>query len=133
MAFTYSGQSFETVWAARQVAAGAELSPSRCNWLVERVPEVTYGPDGEDYYWDDPQIPIVDCGAEVVETHRGWFCSAGHEHVSLEVQDREGWAYAMDAYDVAVISRGGKLAVPGAPSVAFDYAEVAAVSQAVFG
>ena len=53
-----------------------------CDWLVEHYTE-----DG---------LSVRDCGAEAVQTERGWTCAAGHAHVTIEARVAEGWDYAED-------------------------------------
>lgn len=139
--FTINGQQFTTVAIARLVvlagwthvaaAAPDEFgNPGRggCNWLVEYIPEPCTDPEtGEDCYYDDPSPMIVECGAEVAYTDERWQCAAGHEHVSAEARDREGWDYAEDDYDAAVIAKGGRQPVPMGPNTHLDTAAAAAI------
>lgn len=113
MSFTYKGQTFETVWAARKVFEGFELAPVPCSWAVEYIPAPIENPEtGEVEFYDDPWPLVRDCGAEVVFYERGWACAAGHSHVYAEVRDREGWDYAEDEGDVRTLAAAGKVAVP---------------------
>lgn len=126
--FTVNGQRFETVTIARLVIlAGwthiAGAAPDQwgnivggCNWLVER----TFVFEGDDDYPTEVETRVVDCGAEAAYTDDRWVCAAGHEHVSMEAQEREGWAYAEDDYDAAVIARGGRTPVPMGPNTHID-------------
>lgn len=134
--FTAAGRQFTTVDIARlvilfgwtHVPAAAPDANGRlvggCNWMVEYVPEPIYNPDTDDMeFYDDPTPLIRDCGAEVAYDDDRWRCAAGHEHVSAEARDREGWDYAEDAYDAAVIAEGGRLPVPMGPRSTWTEAE----------
>jgi len=92
MAFTCGNckESHDRASEGRACYAG---NLARCSWLVERIIE------GETY--------VFDCGAWVVHTDRGWSCGAGHSHVHLEVQVREGWAYASDPGEARQLARVG--------------------------
>jgi hypothetical protein len=144
MSFTSNGQTFETVAIARRVLvdgwthvpAAAPDADGRlvggCTWMVEYCPEpIVCDETGEVDFWDDPQLPIRDCGAEVAYNDDRWECAAGHEHTSAEARDREGWDYAADAYDAAVIGRGGKLVVPAGPTTYIDPYEVAHIAAQI--
>lgn len=76
----------------RRCARG-EVHP--CDWLVQRG----YNEDGEPI--------ILDCGAAAWADDWGWHCEAGHEHASLETQDREGWSYASDEEEAQHLARYG--------------------------
>ncbi|WP_433259269.1 hypothetical protein ACQPYK_49690 (plasmid) [Streptosporangium sp. CA-135522] len=56
-----------------------------CDWLIDTR-----------RYTEDGEPIIVACGADAWTTDRGWRCAAGHEHVSAEVRDREGWDYVTE-------------------------------------
>lgn len=123
MSFTCAGRRFDSVAIARKVVVdGWEHVPAAidgtggCRWLIR---DVYRDADG----W--PEEQIVDCGAEVAVGDDGWICAAGHEHVSMEAQERLGIAYAEDAYDAAVIARGGRTPVPMGPETAIDEREAA--------
>src|SRR6266705_5574407 len=47
------------------------------------------------------------CGAPAIATDRGWTCKAGHSHVNLEVQAREGWTYVKDPFEAYIVGRMG--------------------------
>jgi hypothetical protein len=66
-----------------------------CSWLEDRG------------YDEDGGKVILECGAGGYETPRGWECEAGHEHVTLEAQEREGWRYAEDRYEAGNFLRAG--------------------------
>lgn len=125
--FTVNGQRFETVAIARLVilagwAHVAGAGPDQwgnvvggCDWLVDRgITE-----DGERW--------ITDCGAEAAYDDDHFRCAAGHEHTSMEAQEREGWAYAEDEYDAAVIARGGREFRPVGPNTIIDEREAARI------
>lgn len=92
--------SHTSIDAVRACYTGALFS---CHWMVERyigwVDEETGEGEGENQ--------IVDCGAEAIGTERGWTCAAGHEHVTIEAQHNEGWAYAADAGEAILLARAG--------------------------
>lgn len=77
----------ESVAAVRACHRG-ETHP--CNWLIE-IP-AGWVPEIEDWM----EARVEECGATSweLEDGRGWTCAAGHEHISAEVRDREGWDYA---------------------------------------
>lgn len=126
--FTINGQAFETVAIARLVvqrgwthvpAAAPDADGNvvgGCNWAVER----TFVFEGDDDWPTEVDTRIVDCGAEVAYDDHHWVCAAGHEHTSMEAQEREGWAYAEDEYDAAVIAKGGRTPVPMGPNTHID-------------
>jgi hypothetical protein len=131
--FTCNGQRFETVAIARRVAVDGwthvpAAAPDTdgnvvggCNWMVHYVPEPMYCEEtGDVDYWDDPELPIRDCGAEVAYSDHRWECAAGHEHTSAEERERLGFDYAEDDYDAAVIARGGRRPVPMGPNTHID-------------
>lgn len=123
MSFTFRGQTFQTVFAARKVVEGWTLSDTGCTWMVEHREF-----DGYDLAeW------IANCDAELVYSDRGWLCAAGHEHVTAEVRDAEGWDYAQDAYDSAVITQAGRQAVPMGPTTHLDFVEAEHARRAIFG
>lgn len=127
--FTCNGQQFESVAIARMVATlGWMLSPTRCGWMITFVPEVTYDPEtGEACFWDDPELPIRECGAELAENADGsWACGAGHEHTAMATRWGQGWDYAEDGYDAAVLGLAGREARPMGPTTFIDPAETAA-------
>ena len=127
MSFTVNGQRFETVTIARLVILlGWTHVPAgdrgACSWLIE------------DHYRDAdgwPEVQVVECGAEIAYSDDQWVCAAGHEHTSMEARERAGWDYAADAYDAAVISRGGRTPVPAGPNTYIDPTEVAHVLAAL--
>jgi hypothetical protein len=122
MSFTFRGQTFQTVFAARKVAEGWTLVDVPCGWLVEH----------REFDGYDVAEWVADCGAELVESARGWACAAGHEHTFAEVRDREGWDYAQDGYDVAVLAHGGKEARPMGPTTHLDPVEAAHAYSTLF-
>jgi hypothetical protein len=126
MAFTFQGQRFESVALARLVMALGWVAGSweagTCSWMVEQTRWV-----GDDEYGYEPVVKIVDCGAPAVFGSDRWACAAGHEHVSMEAREAEGWDYAEDAYAAACIMRGGREARPAGPNIVIDPGEVAQV------
>ncbi len=123
--FTAAGRQFTTVDIARLVillgwthvpAAAPDAHGNTvggCTWMVNYIPEPMYCEEtGDVDYYDDPTPLVRDCGAESAYSDDRFRCAAGHEHVSAETRDREGWDYAEDAYDAAVIAKGGRLPVP---------------------
>lgn len=138
--FTVNGQEFTTVAIARLVTTeGWTHVPAEapdefgnlvggCNWVITYVPEVTYDDEtGEAYFWDDPELPTRDCGAEAAYTDGRWVCAAGHGHVSAEARDRENWDYCEDEWDAAVVSRAGKRVVSMGPHTVIDEREAARI------
>jgi hypothetical protein len=127
MSFTFQGQTFDTVadarWLAAKLAAGYSLGDKGCDWLIER----------REFDGMDVAEWIAECGAVLVYTDDRWECLAGHEHVSMQAREREGWDYAEDAYDAAVITQGGRAAVPMGPGTYIDPAEVEQARRAIFG
>ncbi|HET6354679.1 hypothetical protein [Streptomyces sp.] len=69
----------------------------RCGWLVEFDTE------------DGPASR--DCGAAVHTTHSGWSCERGHSHTYADVRAAEGWDYAHDEQEAALLGRAGIYAV----------------------
>lgn len=88
-----------------------------CTWLVERP-------------YDDGTTWIGDCGALSWLTHDGdgFECEVGHSHVGEETRLREGWEYAEDEFDAAVILRGGRMPVPMGPNTIIDQAHAAQIA-----
>lgn len=128
--FTHAGRAFYTVAAARLFAdADARgLAPltGTCNWLVDRTRLI----GDEEYGWEF-DTRVEDCGAEAVFHDEGWECTAGHEHTVMEVREAQGWDYAGDEYDAAVIERGGRRAVPVGPTVVLDERVVAHLAASI--
>lgn len=126
--FRFAGQTFETVAVARLFSTLTALAPElgRCSWMVERV--IYIGDDEEGYEQD---VRIEECGAEAVFHNNGFHCTAGHEHTSMEARERAGWDYAEDAYDAAVITKGGREFRPMGPGTFIDPHEVAHVMAAI--
>ena len=123
--FTFAGRQFRTVDAARLFLTAAALGlhpdgPHACQWVVQT----------NDYDEDGDRIQF-DCGAEVIAHDNGWECTAGHEHTTTEARQAQGWEYAEDAYDAAVIARGGRRYRPMAPGTYLDPAEVARVYASI--
>jgi hypothetical protein len=85
-----------SAWGARRCHEGAEMGA--CDDLVSFVTE-----DG---------VTAIECGHERAMTDTGWTCAAGHGYVPTDVREAQGWDYADDAYDAAVIIVGGRDAVP---------------------
>lgn len=67
---------------------------------------------------------VMECQGLRWITPRGSECEFGHEHTDAETRDREGWDYAEDAFDAAVIGRGGRDYAPMGPNTFIDPAEV---------
>ncbi len=136
--FTCANRQFASVAIARRVLldgwdhvpAAAPDADGRltggCTWAVERT---TWVDDPE--FGPEPWTRIEDCGAEVAHTDDRWECAAGHAHVSAEARDREGWDYAEDAYDAAVIASGGRTPVPATPGATWTPTEVAQLAGAL--
>jgi hypothetical protein len=116
--FVHARQRFETVAAARLFAdlAAEGLHPElidRCQWVVEFVPEPSVDLEtGEVSFWDDPELPRRDCGAECIGYDEGWACAAGHGHVFAEVREAQGWEYAEDEEEERRLARAGVRPVP---------------------
>ena len=70
-----------------------------CHWLVRHG----LNEDGEEV--------IRDCAADVTITDTGWSCDAGHEHVDMETRHAEGWDYANDPEEAALLRKYGTDAV----------------------
>jgi len=119
--FTYRGQTLAYVSDARDFEKALALpgaALSTCTWWVERVA----------FDFDDlPMAVTEDCGAPSVEHDDGFVCLAGHEHTSMEAAWRQGFGYAEDAYDAAVITAGGRDVRPMGARTHIDPAEVAHV------
>lgn len=88
-----------------------------CTWLVETRIE------GELY--------VSECGAEAWYDSDRFECANGHSHVNTEARLREGWDYAEDAYDAAVISLGGRTYRPMTAATGIDEREVARVMSEI--
>lgn len=101
------------VATVRSCYDGAEIRP--CDDLVQILGE------------DGPMI--IECGEEATWTDRGFTCSGGHSHVLCDVRRAEGWEYAEDAYDAAVIGKGGRDFVPMGPNTHIDSGEVAHIMR----
>jgi hypothetical protein len=121
--FTCQGRSFETAAIARLVVVdgwthvpAAVDGVGGCTWVVEYVPEPIYDEEtGETWYWDDPELPRRDCGAEVAYDDHHWVCAAGHEHTSAELREAEGWDYADGPEEAAMLASVGVDARPIGP------------------
>lgn len=130
--FTAEGQRFTTVAIARLVliegwthVPAAADGQGGCTWMVDRSGWCDGGDD-----WPAEWVErITECGAELAYTDDRWVCAAGHEHVSAEAREREGWDYAEDAYDAAVISAGMREYRPMGPGTFIDQNEVAHVMR----
>jgi hypothetical protein len=106
----------DTADIARARQDGATIAA--CTWLVERR------------YLDCDDLPatvIEECGAEAAYTDHQFWCAAGHEHTDAETRLADGWDYAEDAYDSAVITAGGRTYRPAGSGPSIDPAEVAHV------
>jgi hypothetical protein len=57
-----------------------------------------------------PAIPAV-CLLSAGRPSGVWACEAGHEHVCAEVRNAEGWDYAHDEVEAALVRRDGTDAV----------------------
>jgi len=97
--------SFRAAFAAAVTAHGRDADLDvltehypTCHWLVR----AGYTEDGE---------VIRDCAADVTFTDTGWSCQAGHEHVTAEVRHAQGWDYAADAEEAALLRKHGTDAV----------------------
>jgi len=67
---------------------------------------------------------VMECPGLRWVTERGSECEYGHEHTDQETRQREGWDYAEDAFDAAVIGRGGRDYRPMGPGTFIDPSEV---------
>jgi hypothetical protein len=76
------------------------LGDGTCTWLSE-LPG--YNEDGEK--------DIVECGAALHVTDRGWHCNNGHDHVTAEIRQAEAWDYASDEGEARELRRYGVDAV----------------------
>ena len=142
--FTAHGHRFETVTIARLVvllgwthvpAAAPDADGNLvggCTWMVEYVPApIVCDETGEVDFWDDPQLPIRDCGAEAAYSEHEFRCAAGHEHTSAELRDRQGWDYADSEWDVAVLALAGKTYRPAGPNTYLDEAVAAQIMASI--
>lgn len=130
MSFTTNGRSFQTVSIARRVVVDGwtYVPPADDRWDGEKgctflVPNA--------YYDFDDQPVVGDCGAEAAYDNDHFVCANGHEHTSMQARHDAGWDYAEDAYDAAVISRGGKDYRPVGPNTHIDSREVADLMRAI--
>ncbi len=69
-----------------------------CDWLVQYPIPLTE---------DGARYAERECGAAAISTERGWACEAGHEHVSAAVRATEGWDYAADDGEAALLLEHG--------------------------
>lgn len=88
------GDRHQAVITVKACHAGNVLP---CVWLVRRDTE------------DGPQAR--ECGAAAIVSDAGFWCEAGHAHVSAQVRDAEGWDYAEDDADARRLLAAGRLAV----------------------
>jgi hypothetical protein len=135
--FTAHGHRFETVTIARlvlllgwtHVPAAAPDADGRvvggCTWTVVRGGWI--GGGDEDDWAPEYVERVEDCGTEVAYDEHHWVCAAGHENTSAEARQAEGWDYAEDAYDAAVIAKGGRTPVPMGPATYWDDREAAQI------
>lgn len=61
-------------------------------------------PDGYD---ECGTLQTKECGAHATFTRRGHSCEAGHEYVSMEARYNEGWDYAEDEQEAAMLAQAG--------------------------
>lgn len=90
-----------SVAAVAACHAGAEVGP--CGWLVERI-HVNYDPEGGG---GEGWTVTEDCGAEAIFDARGYRCAAGHEHVTMEARNAEGWDYAEEYGEARDLAMAG--------------------------
>lgn len=86
-----------------------------CGWQFEVVHDTEDGP------WHT----IEECDAATWETKRGHECANGHEHVDAQTCAEEGWGYAADAEEAALLVRYGAGYQPMGPATYIDQHEVA--------
>lgn len=70
-----------------------------CRWVLEDV-----GFEGERHTFA--------CGRPASADARGWVCTGGHEHVTAEARQAEGWDY-FDADEIAAFRSGDAFAYTG--------------------
>lgn len=97
--------------ATARVCAGQvpDAVVGTCHWMVETAMN------------EDGERPVVDCGASVVATARGWRCEDGHSYVSMEARHAEGWDYADDDTEAARMIAAGVEPVVMAPGPSIAY------------
>lgn len=80
--------------AARTEKLGTEVWP--CSWLLEGR-------------YDDSSAYTYECGLPTVYTDRrgSYRCIGGHDHVPAEVRYEQGWDYAADAGEAALLAKAG--------------------------
>jgi hypothetical protein len=104
----------------RHYAATGDLWP--CSWVIR------------DGWTEDGERHLRDCGELAWErADGGWKCEAGHEYTPSEVRAREGWDYAGDAYDAAVLREGGKEWRSAGPTTHIEGSEIERARREVFG
>jgi hypothetical protein len=81
--------------------------------------------------WTEDGPQVVECGEDAAFHHgaggSGFRCTAGHAWVDMATRNREGWEYADDDHDAAVILAGGRDYRPGGPHTVIDPTQVAKI------
>lgn len=76
------------------------LGDGVCGWVMNM------GVDPED---GEPML--MECGHALHVSERGWRCDNGHEHVTAQVRQMEGWDYAADEEEATLLRKYGVDAV----------------------
>lgn len=90
----------ETYHADVAAVKACFLGDGVCTWVVS----VGHHPEDGDEL-------LLECGYALHVTDRGWTCDGGHEHVTAEVRQAEGWDYASDEEEATQLRKHGVDAV----------------------
>jgi len=97
----------------RQCAAehhsGKRCAPWKCSWLVERP----FCRQPECGMCEDGGHPPTECGAwsrqlfNAAGREIGYECTVGHDHIDAQARMEEGWDYAADPGEAALLAKYG--------------------------